>query len=86
MSLRYALTNSVDIEVENGILTVSDIGNNMNLSVIYSCFCEDIPVYHPLYGSGQIISFEKNKWFVDFRTSSTLQEFKTKTLLNYLPI
>ena len=85
MSLRNALTNGAKIEIDNGILTISDF-NQVNYSVLYACFCEDIPIYHPLYGIGKIFSFENNKWYVDFPTSSALQEFKTKTLLNYLPL
>lgn len=85
MSLINALNNADKIEIDNGILTISDF-NKANYSVLYSCFLEDIPVYHPLYGAGKIFSFVNNKWLVDFPTSSAFQEFKTKTLLNYLPL
>jgi hypothetical protein len=86
MSLRSALNQANDIEIKNGILTISDVDNNFNRSTLFSCFCEDISVYHSLYGMGKIIAFENNKWHVDFEACSSIQEFKTKTLLNYLPL
>lgn len=86
MSLKTAITTKHSIvQVYKGILTISEIGADYNINVLYSCFCEDIPVYHPLYGKGEIVSFKNNLWQIDFITSSALQEFSTKTLLNYLP-
>lgn len=38
-----------------------------------------------LIAKGEIVSFKNNLWQIDFITSSALQEFSTKTLLNYLP-
>ena len=86
MSLRSALNTANDIEVKNDILTISEIDNDFRLEVTFSCFIKDIPVHHPMYGHGEIVDFKNNKWVVNFDTSTSLQEFKTRNLLNYLPI
>ena len=85
MSLRNALISATNIEVKDGILTVSDINNSYNLSTSYSCFIDDIDsINHPQYGKGKILDFKNNKWVVDFECCSSLQEFKTKHIVHYL--
>jgi hypothetical protein len=84
MSLKMALLQGDDIEVNNNILTISDINNNFELSVLYSCFIKDIDLNHPTLGKGRIIDFKDQKWVCDFEHSTQLQELKTKTIINYL--
>lgn len=84
MSLKTALLSADDIEIKNGILTIYEVDNNMQLSVAYGCFICDIFLNHPHLGKGTIVDYKNNKWICDFISSTSLQEIKTKTLINYI--
>lgn len=84
MSLKTALLNAENINIENGILTLTDSNAGRSDSVLYSCFIRDITLSHPQLGKGNIISYVNNKWICDFYFSSLLTEMTTHNIIKFI--